>query len=110
MFFVTYCIGLYVHRSTIGALRNQLDNEVKQVTKLKIEKNDIQTRAEIAKSSVDTLADQLKTVEARCQTYKVLNTELTHKLEGTVAHVTHSMEQQHGVVTTSRSNISRRTK
>ena len=85
---------MYFCRSIIGSLRKQLDADGKEATKLKIEKHDFQTQADMAKSSADTLAHQLKTVEARCQTYKVLNMELTHKLEGTLQHFSHSMLQQ----------------
>ena len=81
-------------RGTILNLRRQLDTDGALLVKLKTEKQDCQSSIQALQSNIRSLTESLKAAENKYQTYKVLNTELTHKLEGTVQHITHAYEQQ----------------
>ena len=71
-----------------------MDTDASLIIKLKTERQDCQSTIQSLQSTIKNLTESLKAAESKYQTYKVLNTELTHKLEGTVQHITHAYEQQ----------------
>jgi chromosome segregation ATPase len=79
---------VYFVRNTIFGLRRQNDLDIKSVNKLKTEKLDLQSECEAARNQISKLNTAIIELESKNNAYKMINSELSQQLQGTVHKLT----------------------